>query len=80
KEAALYVLSQMLSDFQDTEKQISPEAASGFVDFTHYAMRQPDAFLRARGYLIAGSLTRTSGDALQQYAASFLEASLQAIS
>jgi hypothetical protein len=80
KEAALYVLSQMLSDFQDTDKQINPEAASGFVDFTRYAMQQPDAFLRARGYLIAGSLTRTSGDALQQYATSFLEASLQAIS
>ena len=80
KEAALYVLSQMLSDFQDVDKQVSHEAASGFVDFTRYAMQQPDAFLRARGYLIAGSLTRTSGDALQPYAASFLEASLQAIS
>lgn len=80
KEAALYVLSQMLSDFQDTDKQISPEAASGFVDFTKYAMQQPDAFLRARGHLIAGSLTRTSGNALQEYATSFLEASLQAVS
>ncbi|KAF3000255.1 hypothetical protein E8E13_007925 [Curvularia kusanoi] len=80
KEAALYVLSQMLSDFQDTDKQISHEAASGFVQFTQHAMQQPDAFLRARGYLIAGSLIRTSGDALQQYATSFLEASLQAIS
>jgi len=80
KEAALYVLSQMLSDFQDTDKQISPEAASGFVNFTQYAMQQPDAFLRARGFLIAGSLTRTSGDALQQYAQGFLEGSLGAIS
>ncbi|KZM24436.1 intracellular protein transport [Ascochyta rabiei] len=80
KEAALYVLSQMLSDFQDVDKQVSSEAASGFVDFTRYAMQQPDAFLRARGYLIAGGLTRTSGDALQPFAPSFLEASLQAIS
>jgi hypothetical protein len=80
KEAALYVLSQMLSDFQDGDKQISPEAASGFIDFIRYAMQQPDDFLRARGYLVAGGLTRTSGDALQQYASSFLEASLQAIS
>jgi hypothetical protein len=79
KEAALYVLNQLLSDFQDVEKQISPEAASGFVDFVRYAMQQPDPFLRARGYLVAGSLTRTSGDALQQFATSFLEASLQAI-
>jgi hypothetical protein len=56
KEAALFVLNQLLSDFQDVEKQISPEAASGFVDFTRFAMQQPDPFLRARGYLVAGSL------------------------
>ncbi|KAF1840814.1 ARM repeat-containing protein [Cucurbitaria berberidis CBS 394.84] len=79
EEAALYVLNQLLSDFQDVEKQIAPEAASGYVDFIRYAMQQPDAFLRARGYLVAGSLTRTSGDALQQLATSFLEACLQAI-
>lgn len=79
QEAALYVLNQLLSDFQDLDKQISPEAASGFVDFIRFAMQQADPFLRARGYLVAGSLTRTSGDALQQFATSFLEASLQAI-
>ncbi|KAH7414070.1 armadillo-type protein [Phaeosphaeria sp. MPI-PUGE-AT-0046c] len=79
KEAALFVLNQLLSDFSDVEKQIDPQAASGFVDFVRFAMQQPDPFLRARGYLVAGSLTRTSGDALQQYATSFLEASLQAI-
>jgi hypothetical protein len=79
KEAALYVLNQLLSDFQDVDKQIGPEAASGFVDFIRFAIQQPDPFLRARGYLVAGSLTRTSGDALQQLATSFLEASLQAI-
>ncbi|KAL6706455.1 hypothetical protein ACN47E_005394 [Coniothyrium glycines] len=79
EEAALYVLNQLLSDFQDVDKKISAEAASGYVDFIRYAMQQPDAFLRARGYLVAGSLTRTSGDALQQFAPQFLEASLQAI-
>ncbi|KAF1943198.1 ARM repeat-containing protein [Clathrospora elynae] len=79
EEAALYILSQLLGDFQDVDKQIGPEAASGYVDFIRYAMQQPDAFLRARGYLVAGSLTRTSGDALQQLATSFLEACLQAI-
>ncbi|KAH4049607.1 hypothetical protein HBI81_042150 [Parastagonospora nodorum] len=79
KEAVLFVLNQMLSDFQDVDKQISAEAAGGFVDFIRFAMAQPDPFLRARGYLVAGSLTRTSGDALQQLATPFLEASLQAI-
>ncbi len=79
EEAALYVLNQLLSDFQDVDKQIGSEAASGYVDFIRYAMQQPDAFLRARGYLVAGSLTRTSGDALQALATSFLDACLQAI-
>lgn len=46
KEAALYVLSQVLSDFQDTDSQIGHEAASGFVQFTQHAMQQQDAFLR----------------------------------
>jgi len=80
EEAALYVLNQLLSDFQDVDKQIGPDAASGYVDFIRHAMQQGDAFLRARGYLVAGGLTRTSGGALQPLAASFLEACLQAIS
>ncbi|KAF2808514.1 ARM repeat-containing protein [Mytilinidion resinicola] len=79
KEAVLFVLNQLLCDFQDVDKQIAPEAANGFIDFIRYAMQQPDDFLRARGYLVAGSLTRTSGDGLHQVSTSFLEASLHAI-
>ncbi|GIZ41788.1 hypothetical protein CKM354_000508200 [Cercospora kikuchii] len=79
KEAALYLLNQLLGDFQDVEKQIGPESANGYVDFIKHAMQEEPVFLRARGYLVAGSLTRTSGNALQAVAASFMEASLQAI-
>ncbi|KAF2145557.1 uncharacterized protein K452DRAFT_315776 [Aplosporella prunicola CBS 121167] len=79
KEAALYILNQMLGDFQDVDRQVSPEAANGFIDFIRYAMQQEEEFLRARGYLVAGSLTRTSGDALQHVASQFMEASLNAI-
>ena len=80
KEAALYVLNQLLSDFQDVDRAIKAEAAHGFVDFIRHAIQQPDGFLRARGYLVAGSLARTSADALNQVAASFMETSLRAIS
>lgn len=80
KEAALYVLNQLLGDFQDVERKIGVNAATGYVDFIRYAMQQQDVFLRARGYLVAGSLTRTSGDALFPVAASFMEDSLRAIS
>lgn len=79
KEAALYLLNQLLGDFQDVEKQIGHDSARGYVDFIKHAMQEEQVFLRARGYLVAGSLTRTSGDALQSVAASFMEASLQAI-
>ena len=79
KEAALYLLNQLLGDFQDVEKKIGTESAKGYVDFIQHALQEEAVFLRARGYLVAGSLTRTSGDALQPVAASFMEASLQAI-
>lgn len=79
KEAALYLLNQLLGDFQDVEKQIGSDAATGYVDFIKYAMQEEAIFLRARGFLVAGSLTRTSGNALLAVATSFMEASLHAI-
>lgn len=79
KEAVLYILNQVLTDLHESDKQINAQAAAGFVDFVHYATRQPEAFLRARGYLVAGSLVRTTGNSLQQLATSFLETSLPAI-
>lgn len=79
KEAALYLLNQLLGDFQDVEKKIGDDAATGYVDFIKHALQEEEVFLRARGFLVAGSLTRTSGDALMQVAVSFMEASLNAI-
>ncbi|KAF2767152.1 ARM repeat-containing protein [Teratosphaeria nubilosa] len=79
KEAALYLLNQLLGDFQDVEKKIGSEAANAYVDFIQHAIQQEAVFLRARGYLVAASLTRTSGDALQAVAANLMEASLRAI-
>lgn len=80
KESALYVLNQLLSDMQDVDKDITPDAANGFLEFTKYAMQQEESFLRARGFLVAGNLIRTSGEALLPLAASFMETSLHAIS
>lgn len=80
KEAGLYILNQLLGDFQDVNRNIASAAANGFLDFIRYAMQQEDPFLRARGYLVAGSLTKTSGDALLELATPFLESSLHAMS
>ncbi|KAK0938155.1 hypothetical protein LTR29_010266 [Friedmanniomyces endolithicus] len=79
KEAALYLLNQLLGEFVDVEKKIGPEAANGYVDFIQHAVQEESVFLKARGYLVAGNLTRTSGNALQPIAATFMEASLHAI-
>ncbi|KZF19359.1 importin beta-5 subunit [Xylona heveae TC161] len=80
KEAALYILNQLLGDFSDVEQKINPELAHGYTEFVKFAMRQEDFFLRARGFLVAGSLTRTGGETLHQVAAGFMEESLRAIS
>ena len=79
KEAALYILNQLLGDFQDMDRRISPEAANGFVDFIKHAIEQQDEFLRARGFLTAGSLTRISGDTLGQVVPQFMDLTMQAI-
>ena len=79
KEASLYLLSQLLGDFQDVEKQIGAEAANGYVYFIDHATQDDAVYLKARGYLVAGSLTRTSGEALRDVAVNLMQNSLQAI-
>ncbi|KAI9679369.1 MAG: hypothetical protein M1817_005391 [Caeruleum heppii] len=79
KEAVLYVLNQLLGDFLDVNRTIGPELSHGFAEFINYAQQQSDMFLRARGHLAAGVLTRTSGEALQHIGPSFLHQTLKAI-
>jgi hypothetical protein len=79
KEAALYILNQLLGDFQDMDVKVTHDAANGFIDFIRYAIQQEDEFLRARGFLVAGSLTRSSGDALGQVVTQFMDSTMQAI-
>lgn len=79
KEAALYLLDQYLGDIQDVERQIGEDSAKGYVDFIQHAMQEEAVFLRARGFLVAGNLSRASEGALQQTAASFMAATLKGI-
>ncbi|KAJ5629355.1 Armadillo-like helical [Penicillium herquei] len=79
REAALYILNVLLRDFAETDQQISPELASHFNQFVNYATQQEQELLRARGYLVAGSLARVAGNAFQQTKTSYLEATLKAI-
>lgn len=60
-------------------QEIPSELATHFNQFVHYALQQKEELLRARGYLVAGSLAKVAGDSFQQTATSYLEAALKAI-
>ncbi|KAJ5561016.1 Armadillo-like helical [Penicillium sp. DV-2018c] len=79
REASLYILNCLLRDFGEVDQGVSPELASHFAQFVQYAMQQEQELLRARGYLVAGSLAKVAGEAFQQNTSSYLEATLKAI-
>ncbi|PWY89015.1 importin beta-5 subunit [Aspergillus heteromorphus CBS 117.55] len=80
RESALFLLSQLLRDFVEVSHQIAPALAHGFSNLVQYSIQQPDEFLRARGYLVAGILCQVADSSFQQTAVTYLEATLKAIS
>ncbi|KAF2219234.1 armadillo-type protein [Elsinoe ampelina] len=79
KEAALYTLNSLLRDIQEVDRTIPAEAAHRFVEFVGQAIHHEEAFLRARGHLVAGSLIKTSGPSLASLGTQFLSNSLSAM-
>ncbi|KAJ5893746.1 Armadillo-like helical [Penicillium taxi] len=79
REAALYILNVLLRDFAEANQDFSMELTNQFHQYSHYAIQQQDDLLRARGYLVAGSLTSIAGEGFQGPATSYLEAALKAI-
>jgi hypothetical protein len=60
REATLYLVTQLMNDFLDVEKQLAPDVVSSYIELINYAVNQPDEpLLRARGYLVAGVLVQT---------------------
>lgn len=80
REAALFILNQLLRDFNEVEQQIPLDVASGFTNSIQFALQNEQDYLRARGYLVAGVLAQTAGTEFQPIAASYLEATMKAIS
>ncbi|CAG8954737.1 hypothetical protein HYFRA_00004661 [Hymenoscyphus fraxineus] len=59
REAALYLLTQLTTDFLDLSKEISPEIAHAFLGLIDYAINRPEEpLLKARGYLVAALLVQ----------------------
>lgn len=60
REAALFLLTQLMSDFLDVDKPVVPELIVAYLGFIDYAINQKEPLLRARGYLIAGILVQAA--------------------
>ncbi|TVY23470.1 Importin subunit beta-5 [Lachnellula hyalina] len=60
REAALFLLTQLLTDFLDMDKTVSPEITTAFLGLIDYAINRPEEpLLRARGYLVSGLLVQS---------------------
>jgi hypothetical protein len=63
QEASLYLVTQLLTDFLDVDKQVSPEVAASYLGLIDYAINRTDEqLLRARGYLVTGILVQSMPD------------------
>lgn len=60
REAALFLLTQLMSDFLDVDKPVAPELIVAYLEFIDYAINQQEPLLRARGYLVAGILVQAA--------------------
>jgi importin-9 len=79
KEASLFLLNQILSDFEASDIPLGPETANSFIEFLQHSIQHPDEFLRARGHIVAGIVVRTAGEPLAQVGQSFLDSTLSAL-
>ncbi|DAA76939.1 TPA_exp: Uncharacterized protein A8136_7168 [Trichophyton benhamiae CBS 112371] len=79
REAALFILNQLLRDLNDVDQTISADLATSFNEFVKFCIQRDEVFLRSRGYLVAGAIAQTAGEGFHQSAVPYLEAVIQAI-
>ena len=64
KEASLYLFNTLMSDFHDCDKPVPDEIAQAYMELVNYSITgQEEPILRARGYLVAGMLSKGYGPA-----------------
>lgn len=60
QEAALFLFSAILGDFEDLSKPVPAEIANAYLELVNYAVnRHDETLLRARGYLVAGAIAQS---------------------
>ena len=79
RESALYIANVLLRDFSDVDMAVSTELSSGFQDFINHSLQVSDDFLRARAYLLAGSIAKTVGESYHQAALHYLSLATSAM-
>ena len=72
QEASLYILDQILGEWHDSNRTLTPDICQSFFQFAQLAQKYDNAFVRARGYIVAGSLLKVSGDALYSVASEMM--------
>ncbi|KAK3319039.1 armadillo-type protein [Apodospora peruviana] len=59
QEAALYLFNQILIDFDETNQSVPEAISAAYLELVNYAVNRADEpILRARGFLVAGTLSR----------------------
>lgn len=79
QEASLYILEQILNDWQDYDKRMSPQISQAFIELARFAQKHDNPLLRARGHVVAGTLLKSSGEVLQTAAGDMVTEDLQRI-
>lgn len=70
-----------MTEWSDSDVLLEPNIAAGLVQYIAKAIASNDSgyvFLRARGYLLAGTLAKTSAAVLGDQCKVFLEQTIQA--
>ncbi|KAL8854402.1 MAG: hypothetical protein Q9221_000889 [Calogaya cf. arnoldii] len=79
KEAAIFVLKQILDELDSCSKGINPDIARAYLDYIGPAMRDNDDFLRARGYIVLSRLTTLSSSGLLELVPQYARDTLIAV-
>ncbi|KAL9014129.1 MAG: hypothetical protein Q9173_001220 [Seirophora scorigena] len=79
KEAALFVLKQILDELDSCSAEVNPNLARAYLEYIGLAMRDDDEFLRARGYISAARLTTISSAGLLDIVPEYAQRTLSII-
>ncbi|KAL8837957.1 MAG: hypothetical protein Q9170_002329 [Blastenia crenularia] len=79
KEAALFVLKQILDELDSCSAEVNPNLARAYLEYIGLAMHDEDEFLRARGYILAARLTTINSAGLLDIVPEYAQQTLNII-